>query len=119
MARGGIFDQIGGGFHRYSTDSVWLAPHFEKMLYDNALLAVLYLHGWQATGEPLFRQVVEKTLDYVLKEMTHPVRRLLFGTGRRLRRRRGQVLRLVAAGDRTSVGAGTRPRRQGVLGCEP
>ena len=72
MARGGIFDQIGGGFHRYSTDSVWLAPHFEKMLYDNALLAVLYLHGWQATGEPLFRQVVEKTLDYVLKEMTHP-----------------------------------------------
>ena len=72
MARGGIFDQIGGGFHRYSTDSVWLAPHFEKMLYDNALLAVLYLHGWQATGEPLFRQVVEKTLDYVLREMTHP-----------------------------------------------
>ena len=72
MARGGIFDQIGGGFHRYSTDSVWLAPHFEKMLYDNALLAVLYLHGWQATGEPLFRQVIEKTLDYVLREMTHP-----------------------------------------------
>ena len=72
MARGGIFDQIGGGFHRYSTDSVWLVPHFEKMLYDNALLAVLYLHGWQATGEPLFREVVEKTLDYVLKEMTHP-----------------------------------------------
>ena len=72
MARGGIFDQIGGGFHRYSTDSVWLAPHFEKMLYDNALLATLYLHGWQATGEPLFREVVEKTLDYVLREMTHP-----------------------------------------------
>ena len=72
MARGGIFDQVGGGFHRYSTDSVWLAPHFEKMLYDNALLAVLYLHGWQATGEPLFRQVVDKTLNYVLKEMTHP-----------------------------------------------
>ena len=73
MARGGIFDQVGGGFHRYSTDSVWLVPHFEKMLYDNALLAVLYLHGWQATGEPLFREVVEKTLDYVLKEMTHPL----------------------------------------------
>ena len=72
MARGGIFDQVGGGFHRYSTDSVWLVPHFEKMLYDNALLAVLYLHGWQATGEPLFREVVEKTLEYVLKEMTHP-----------------------------------------------
>ena len=72
LARGGIFDQIGGGFHRYSTDSVWLVPHFEKMLYDNALLAVLYLHGWQSTGEPLFREVVEKTLEYVLKEMTHP-----------------------------------------------
>ncbi len=72
MARGGICDQIGGGFHRYSTDSVWLVPHFEKMLYDNALLASLYLHGWQATGDPLFKRVVEDTLAYVLREMTHP-----------------------------------------------
>ncbi len=72
MARGGIFDQVGGGFHRYSTDSVWLVPHFEKMLYDNALLASLYLHGWQATGEPLFKQTVESTLTYVQREMTHP-----------------------------------------------
>ncbi len=70
MARGGIYDQIGGGFHRYSTDTFWLAPHFEKMLYDNALLARLYLHAYQATGKPLYRRIVEETLDYVLREMT-------------------------------------------------
>jgi uncharacterized protein len=72
MADGGIHDQVGGGFHRYSVDAEWLAPHFEKMLYDNALLAQLYLHGWQATGEPRFREVAERTLDYVLREMTGP-----------------------------------------------
>jgi uncharacterized protein len=72
MADGGIHDQIGGGFHRYSVDAEWLAPHFEKMLYDNALLAQCYLHGWQATGEPRFREVAERTLDYVLREMTGP-----------------------------------------------
>ena len=72
MARGGIYDQLGGGFHRYSTDDEWLAPHFEKMLYDNAQLARTYLHAWQVTGEPLFRRVVEETLDYVLREMTAP-----------------------------------------------
>jgi uncharacterized protein YyaL (SSP411 family) len=74
MARGGIYDQLGGGFHRYSTDTYWLVPHFEKMLYDNALLALLYLHGWQASGpgKPEFRRIVEETLDYVLREMTHP-----------------------------------------------
>ncbi len=72
MARGGMYDQIGGGFHRYSVDAEWLVPHFEKMLYDNALLPPLYLHAYQATGEPLFRRVVEQTLDYVLREMTHP-----------------------------------------------
>jgi uncharacterized protein len=55
MARGGIYDQLGGGFHRYSTDDVWLVPHFEKMLYDNAQLARTYLHAWQVTGDPLFR----------------------------------------------------------------
>ncbi|MEX0761114.1 MAG: thioredoxin domain-containing protein [Dehalococcoidia bacterium] len=71
MARGGIYDQVGGGFHRYSVDTYWLVPHFEKMLYDNALLPVLYLHGWQATGNPLFRQVAGETLDYILREMTH------------------------------------------------
>ena len=70
MALGGIYDQIGGGFHRYSTDTFWLVPHFEKMLYDNALLVRLYLHAYQATGKPLYRRVVEETLDYVLREMT-------------------------------------------------
>lgn len=72
MANGGIFDQLGGGFHRYSTDARWLVPHFEKMLYDNALLAVAYLEAWQATGTTLFRTVVEETLEYVLREMTQP-----------------------------------------------
>ena len=72
MARGGIYDQLGGGFHRYSVDGQWLVPHFEKMLYDNAQLAALYLHGWLATGEPEYRRVTEETLDYVLREMTHP-----------------------------------------------
>ena len=70
MARGGIYDQVGGGFHRYSTDSFWLVPHFEKMLYDNALLARLYLHSWLATGRTLYRRITEETLDYVLREMT-------------------------------------------------
>ncbi|MFO7743601.1 MAG: thioredoxin domain-containing protein [Anaerolineae bacterium] len=72
MARGGIYDQLGGGFHRYSVDERWVVPHFEKMLYDNAQLSRVYLHGWQVTGEPLFRAVVEETLDYVGREMTDP-----------------------------------------------
>ncbi len=72
MAMGGIYDHLGGGFHRYSTDQRWLVPHFEKMLYDNALLTVAYLEGYQATGEPLYREVVEETLGYVLREMTSP-----------------------------------------------
>ena len=72
MARGGMYDQLGGGFHRYSTDERWLVPHFEKMLYDNALLAQLYLHAFQATGEERYRRVVEETLSYVEREMLHP-----------------------------------------------
>lgn len=72
MARGGIYDQVGGGFARYSVDNVWLVPHFEKMLYDNAQLVSLYLHAWQATDEPLFSRIVDETLTYVLREMTHP-----------------------------------------------
>jgi uncharacterized protein YyaL (SSP411 family) len=70
MAAGGIYDQIGGGFHRYATDVRWLIPHFEKMLYDNALLSRLYLHAYQVTGKPAYRRIVEETLDYVLREMT-------------------------------------------------
>ncbi len=72
MAEGGIYDQIGGGFHRYSTDAGWQVPHFEKMLYDNALLVRTYLHAWQITGNPLFRRVVTGILDYVTREMIHP-----------------------------------------------
>ncbi len=69
MARGGIYDQIGGGFHRYSTDAFWLVPHFEKMLYDNALLARVYLHAWQATGNAFYERVVRETLAYLEREM--------------------------------------------------
>src|SRR3712207_5737083 len=72
MANGGIYDQVGGGFHRYSVDAIWLVPHFEKMLYDNAQLLRTYLHAWQLTGRPLYRRVVDETIDYVLREMTAP-----------------------------------------------
>ena len=72
MAAGGIHDQIGGGFHRYSVDEHWLVPHFEKMLYDNALLAVAYLEAWQVTHRPDLARVARSTLDYVLREMTSP-----------------------------------------------
>lgn len=71
MANGGMYDQLGGGFHRYSTDARWLVPHFEKMLYDNALLSRLYLHYFQISEEPFARETVEGILDYVLREMTH------------------------------------------------
>src|SRR5579875_1451689 len=72
MLEGGIYDQLGGGFHRYATDEIWLVPHFEKMLYDNALLARVYLHAWQFTSEARYRRICEETLDYVLREMTDP-----------------------------------------------
>lgn len=72
MARGGMYDQVGGGFHRYSVDAGWLVPHFEKMLYDNAGLVRAYLHALQITGRPLFRTIVEETLDFVLREMRAP-----------------------------------------------
>ena len=77
MASGGINDQIGGGFARYSTDIAWTVPHFEKMLYDNALLARAYLHGWQVSGgaeggDPILKRTVEETLDWTLREMTGP-----------------------------------------------
>ncbi|PYV20011.1 MAG: thioredoxin domain-containing protein, partial [Acidobacteria bacterium] len=72
MACGGIYDQLGGGFHRYSVDQRWLVPHFEKMLYDNALLSRIYVDAYRVTGKPLYRRVAEETLDYVLREMTSP-----------------------------------------------
>jgi uncharacterized protein YyaL (SSP411 family) len=70
MARGGMYDQLGGGFHRYSVDDHWLVPHFEKMLYDNAQLARVYLHAWQVTGDPFYCVITEEILDYVVREMT-------------------------------------------------
>ncbi len=70
MAAGGIYDQIGGGFARYSVDAHWLVPHFEKMLYDNAQLSRLYLHAWQITRDQAFRNIAEDILDYILREMT-------------------------------------------------
>jgi uncharacterized protein YyaL (SSP411 family) len=72
MAKGGLYDQLGGGFHRYSTDAVWLVPHFEKMLYDNSQLLRTYLHAWQITNQLLYRRIVDETIDYVLREMTAP-----------------------------------------------
>jgi uncharacterized protein len=70
MARGGIYDQIGGGFHRYAVDAIWLVPHFEKMLYDNAQLVRVYLHLFQITGDEFYKRIAVETLDYVLREMT-------------------------------------------------
>ncbi len=70
MARGGIFDQVGGGFHRYATDARWLVPHFEKMLYDNALIPINYAEAYQITRDPLYLETLQKTLDFVLREMT-------------------------------------------------
>jgi uncharacterized protein YyaL (SSP411 family) len=72
MARGGIYDQIGGGFSRYAVDATWTVPHFEKMLYDNALLARAYLHGWQVSEDPLLRRICVETLDWALREMRGP-----------------------------------------------
>jgi uncharacterized protein len=72
MARGGIYDHLGGGFHRYSTDPIWLVPHFEKMLYDQAALATVYLEGYQITQNEVFESVARGVLDYVLKDMTGP-----------------------------------------------
>ncbi len=69
MAAGGIYDQVGGGFSRYAVDAAWTVPHFEKMLYDNALLARAYLHGWQVSGDPLLRRICSETLDWALREM--------------------------------------------------
>ncbi|MDQ2732653.1 MAG: thioredoxin domain-containing protein, partial [Armatimonadota bacterium] len=72
MAEGGIYDQLGGGFHRYATDAIWLVPHFEKMLYDNALLTRSYTQAYQATGDPFFEKIAHEVLHYVSREMTSP-----------------------------------------------
>ena len=72
MAAGGIYDHLGGGFARYATDQRWLVPHFEKMLYDQALLARVFLHAWQVTGESRYLQTLTETIDYVLRDLRHP-----------------------------------------------
>lgn len=72
MQQGGIYDQVGGGFHRYATDPEWRLPHFEKMLYSQAQLARVYLYAWQITGNPLYKRTTEQTLNYVLRELRHP-----------------------------------------------
>ncbi|HZE29576.1 MAG TPA: thioredoxin domain-containing protein [Gaiellaceae bacterium] len=72
MAAGGMYDLVGGGFHRYSVDERWLVPHFEKMLYDNALLVPAYLHGWLLTGNERYREVVEETVEYLLRDLRLP-----------------------------------------------
>ena len=113
MAAGGMYDHVGGGFHRYSIDDYWLVPHFEKMLYDQALLAGAYLRGYLLTGEPRYREVVEE-IDRVRAARPAPRRRrVLLRGGRRLGGRRGQVLLLVAGGDRGGL---RRRRRRGRCG---
>ncbi len=72
MALGGIYDQLGGGFHRYAVDAIWLVPHFEKMLYDNAQLIRVYLHAFQVTGSDLYKRIAVETLGYIRREMLHP-----------------------------------------------
>jgi len=72
MAHGGMYDQVGGGFHRYSTDDHWLVPHFEKMLYDNALLARVYVDAYRSIGDRLYKRIAEETLDFVVREMRDP-----------------------------------------------
>jgi uncharacterized protein YyaL (SSP411 family) len=72
MAKGGMNDQIGGGFHRYSVDAKWFVPHFEKMLYDQAQLAVSYLEGYQVSGDEVLAAVAKDIFEYILRDMTHP-----------------------------------------------
>ena len=109
MAAGGIFDHLGGGFHRYTVDARWLVPHFEKMLYDNALLAVCYLEAWQATGQRALRRRGPADARLSAPRHDRSAGRLLQRRGRRQRRRGGQVLSLDARRNRGRARAGGRP----------
>jgi uncharacterized protein YyaL (SSP411 family) len=97
MAHGGIYDQLGGGFHRYSVDAVWLVPHFEKMLYDNAQLLRTYLHAWQVTQRPAFPARRGRDDRLCAARDDRAGRRLLQHAGCRQRRARGQILCVDAA----------------------
>ena len=114
MARGGIYDQLAGGFARYSVDAHWTVPHFEKMLYDNALLLRVYTQLWRLTGDPLARRVADETAAFLLRDLAPPERRLRVRARRRHRRRRGAHLRLDAG----AAGRGARARRT-ALGRRP
>ncbi len=100
MAAGGMYDLVGGGFHRYSVDAFWLVPHFEKMLYDNALLASAYLHSWALSGEARDRRVTEETLDYMVRELRLAGRRVRLGAGCGHGRRRGNDVHVDGGRDR-------------------
>ena len=110
MAAGGMYDLVGGGFHRYSVDERWLVPHFEKMLYDNALLAVAYLHGWHVLGKERYREVAEQTVEYMLRELALDGGGLRLGAGRRHRRRRGADVHVDAATGGAGRAAARRSR---------
>ena len=120
MAQGGMYDHAAGGFHRYSTDQRWLVPHFEKMLYDNALLVVGYLEGYQVTGREDFARVAREILRYVERDMTSPEGAFLFGDRRRQsqsggRTRRGLVFHLDTGRDRATAGKRSSARGQCIL----
>ena len=112
MAAGGIYDHLGGGFARYSTDDTWTVPHFEKMLYDQAGLVLAYLHAWQLTHDPRFIQVVDETVEYVLRDLAGSrCRRAVRRRGRRLRRRGGPVLHVDPRRDRSRPASDARVGR--------
>ncbi len=109
MASGGIYDHVGGGFHRYATDAAWLVPHFEKMLYDNALLASLYLEAGLVLQQPLLLAVARDTLAFLVREMSGPEGGFHASCRRRQRRRGGELLRLDAGRFRDRGRPGGRP----------
>ena len=111
MARGGIYDHLGGGFARTRPMIAGWSPTFEKMLYDNALLTSAYLEAYQATLDPEFARVARETMDYVLGRMTAPEGRLLLNRGCRQRRRRREILRLVTRRSHHGSGSGSSKNR--------